>query len=215
MCIRDRTMGACTHVSTSQDGINTFGVKRLGGVVCGISTFNSTQCYIHGWFLWSIHTWMKYMDLCMWELGILDDSYVKNLGTIRDYVIWWELRLAVSISKSSVESWVGCDMFTETMGACTHVSTSQDGINAFGVKQLGGVICGISTFNSTQCLYSWMILAIYPYMDEIYGMITHLFTSYLLKKYILMIWCHMKYYMRSMLKHCCPDASFRHLESHG
>jgi len=58
---------------------------------------------------------------------------------------------AVSISKSSVESWVGCDMFAETMGACTHVFTSQDGINAFGVKQLGGVICGISTFNSTQC----------------------------------------------------------------
>jgi len=76
---------------------------------------------------------------------------------------------AVSISKSSVDSWVGCDMFTETMGACTHVSTSQDGVNAFGVKQLGDVICGISSFNSTQCLYSWMILVIYPYMDEIYG----------------------------------------------
>ena len=55
------------------------------------------------------------------------------------------------------------------MGACTHAFTSQDGINAFGVKQLGVEICGISTFNSTQCLYSWMILVIYPYMDEIYG----------------------------------------------
>jgi len=108
---------------------------------------------------------------------------------------------AVSISKSSVESWVGCYMFAETMGACTHAFTSQDGINAFGVKQLGVEVCGISTFNSTQCLYSWMILAIHPYMDEIYGMITHLLISYPLEKYILMIWCHVKYYMRSMLKY--------------
>ena len=73
---------------------------------------------------------------------------------------------AVSISKSSVETSVGCNMFAETMGACTHAFTSRDGVNTFGVKQLGVEICGISSFNSTQCLYSWMILAIYPYMDD-------------------------------------------------
>ena len=44
---------------------------------------------------------------------------------------------AVSISKSSVETSVGCYMFAETMGACTHAFTSRDGVNAFGVKQLG------------------------------------------------------------------------------
>jgi len=100
------TMGACTHVSTSQDGINAFGVKQLGGVIYGISTFNSTQCYIHGWFLWSIHTWMKSMDLCMWELGVLNDSYVKNLGTIRDYVIWWELRMLYqSVNRQLSPGW--------------------------------------------------------------------------------------------------------------
>jgi len=63
---------------------------------------------------------------------------------------------------------------------------------------------GSPRFNSTQCLYSWMILVIYPYMDEIYGVITHLFISYPLEKYTLMIWCHVKYYMKSMLKYCIP-----------
>ena len=32
---------------------------------------------------------------------------------------------------------------------------------------------GSSRFNSTQCLYLWIIPEIGPYVDEIFGMITH------------------------------------------
>jgi len=141
------------------------------------------------------------VNLCMWEFGASHYTYVEILGTIYDYVIWWELKLLLTISKSTVEFWVGCYMSAVTMRACMHAFTSQNGINAFGVKWLGVEVRWISPFNSTQCLYSWMILVIYPYMDEIYGMITHIFTCYPLEKYILMMWCHVKYYMRSMLKY--------------
>jgi len=203
-------MRACTHAFTSQNGINVFGVKRLGVEILPTST--QLNVYIHGWFLWSIHTWMKYMDLCIWEFGASHYTYVESLGTICDYVIWWELKLLLTISKSTVEFWVGCYMFAVTMRACTHAFTSQNGINAFGVKRLGVEVWGISTFNSTQCLYSWMILVIYPYVDEVYGMITHIFAGYPLEKYILMMWSRVLVCKENMKKYLFP---LRHSNSHG
>jgi len=89
---------------------------------------------------------------CVWKTGTSYNTYVKIPRTICDYVIWWELRMSLTTSNSSVGFWVGCYMFAQTMGTCTHAFTSQNGINAFGVERLGVEVCGISTFNSTQCL---------------------------------------------------------------
>ena len=122
---------------------------------------------------------------------------------------------AVSISKSSVDSWVGCDMFAETMGACTHVSTSQDGINAFGVKQLGDVICAISTFNSTQCyIHEWFLRFIHTWMKSMEW--SHI--------YLLVIrWRNTVWWSDVMWSIswgecwsiCIPDTSLHHSNSHG
>jgi len=151
---------------------------------CRIKTENEFQCVLFMYhnsyhkksilmmikkFSWLFKRKLPEVNLCIWEFGVSHFTYIEILGTVCDYVIWLELKMLLTISKSIVEFWVGCYMSAATMRACMHAFTSQNGINAFGVRRLGVEVWGISTFNSTQCLYSWMILVIYPYMDEIYG----------------------------------------------
>jgi len=84
------------------------------------------------------------VNLCIWEFGASHYTYIEILGSIYDYMTCWELKLLLMTSKSTVEFWVGCYMSAVTMRACMHAFTSQNGIDAFGVKWLGVEVRWIS-----------------------------------------------------------------------
>jgi len=75
---------------------------------CRIKTENVFQCVLFMYydsyhkrsiqmmvkkFSWSFRRNLPEVNVCMWEFGISHITYIELLGTICDYVIWWELRM--------------------------------------------------------------------------------------------------------------------------